>query len=206
VTPGGAAAAQEEVKRLAKDNAAALSKQDDAVDAAEKLLRKGTAESVDKAISDLDAADRALGSESLSNKALKERIKDAKGSALARRALIAIDARDMTRAASLVAEYAELKGEDDPAVVRLQKELNAKRNDPTFRNIDELSRASVARTTRSTSSSSRDAPVTSTATTEEPSTPTAKSSSTSPTTPSPRPTRSASARCCPTTPASGTAA
>lgn len=136
---GGSAAAQEEVKRLAKDNAAALSKQDDAVDAAEKLLRKGTAESVDKAISDLDAADRALGSESLSNKDLKERIKSAKGSALARRALIAIEARDMTRAASLVAEYAKLKGEDDPAVARLQKELNAKRNDPTFRNIDELS-------------------------------------------------------------------
>jgi len=32
-----------------------------------------------------------------------------------------------------------LKGEDDPAVLRLQKELAAKRNDPTFRNIDELS-------------------------------------------------------------------
>ena len=127
------------MKRLAKDNAATLSKQDDAIDAAEKLLRKGTAESVDKAISDLDAADRALGSESLSNKDLKERIKATKGSALARRALIAIDARDMTRATSLVADYAKLKGEDDPAVLRLQKELAAKRNDPTFRNIDELS-------------------------------------------------------------------
>ena len=136
---GSPAVAQEEVRRLAKDNAAALAKQDDAIDAAEKLLRKGTAESVDKAISDLDAADRALGSESLSNKALKERIKATKGSALARRALIAIDARDMTRATSLVTEYAKLKGEDDPAVLRLQKELAAKRNDPTFRNIDELS-------------------------------------------------------------------
>jgi general secretion pathway protein D len=136
---GGAAAAQEEVKRLAKDNAVALSKQDDAIDAAEKLLRKGTAESVDKAISDLDAADRALGAESLSNKDLKERIKAVKGSALARRALIAIEARDMTRATSLVADYAKLKGEDDPAVIRLQKELAAKRVNPTYRNIDELS-------------------------------------------------------------------
>lgn len=136
---GSASVAQEEVKRLAKDNAAALSKQDDAIDAAESLLRKGTAESVDKAISDLDAADRALGSESLSNKDLKERIKATKGSALARRALIAIEARDMTRAASLVAEYAKLKGEEDPAVLRLRKELAVKSNDPTFRNIDELS-------------------------------------------------------------------
>jgi general secretion pathway protein D len=136
---GGASAAQEEVKRLAKENSAALSKQDDAIDAAEKLLRKGTAESVDQAISDLDAADRALGGESLSNKDLKERIKATKGSALARRALIAIEARDMSRAASLVADYAKLKGEEDPAVLRLQKELASKRDNPTYRNIDELS-------------------------------------------------------------------
>ena len=136
---GSASAAQEEVKRLAKDNSIALSKQDDAIDAAEKLLRKGTAESVDKAISDLDAADRALGAESLSNKELKERIKATKGSALARRALIAIEARDMNRATTLVADYAKLKGEEDPAVLRLKKELASKRDNPTYRNIDELS-------------------------------------------------------------------
>jgi general secretion pathway protein D len=136
---GSASVAQDEVKRLAKDNAAALSKQDDAIDAAEKLLRKGTAESIDKALSDLDAVDRTLGAESLSNKDLKERIKATKGSALARRALIAIEARDMIRATALVADYAKLKGEEDPAVLRLQKELASKRNDPTFRNIDELS-------------------------------------------------------------------
>ena len=136
---GSASAAQDEVKRLAKENSAALAKQDDAIDAAEKLLRKGTAESVDKAISDLDAADRALGAESLSNKDLKERIKETKGSALARRALIAIEARDMNRATTLVADYAKLKGEQDPAVLRLQKELASKRDNPTYRNIDELS-------------------------------------------------------------------
>lgn len=136
---GSASAAQDEVKRLARENSAALAKQDDAIDAAEKLLRKGTAESVDKAISDLDAADRALGAESLSNKELKERIKETKGSALARRALIAIEARDMNRATTLVADYAKLKGEQDPAVLRLQKELASKRDNPTYRNIDELS-------------------------------------------------------------------
>ena len=136
---GSASVAQDEVKRLAKDNATALSKQDDAIAAAEKLLRKGTAESIDKALSDLDAVDRTLGAESLSNKNLKERIKATKGSALARRALIAIEARDMIRATALVADYAKLKGEEDPAVLRLQKELASKRNDPTFRNIDELS-------------------------------------------------------------------
>ena len=136
---GSASVAQDEVKRLAKDSATTLSKQQDAVAAAEKLLRRGTAESVDKALSDLDAVDRSLGAESLSNKDLKERIKATKGSALARRALIAIEARDMTRATALVADYAKLKGEDDPAVLRLQKELAVKRNNPTYRNIDELS-------------------------------------------------------------------
>ena len=136
---GSLSAPQDEVKRLVKDNAVAIAKQDDAIAAAEKLLRKGTAESVDKAISDLDAADRALGAESLSNKDLKGRIKATKGSALARRALLAIEARDMNRATSLVADYAKLKGEEDPAVLRLQKELASKRDNPTFRNIDELS-------------------------------------------------------------------
>jgi general secretion pathway protein D len=136
---GGSAAAQEEVKRLAQANAEALGKNADAVSAAESLIRKGTAEALDKAISDLDAADRALGSASISNGSLKERIKDAKGSALARRALIAIEARDMTKASSIIAQYAELKGKDDASVVRLQKEFASKRNDPTYRNIDELS-------------------------------------------------------------------
>jgi general secretion pathway protein D len=136
---GSTSAARDEVRRLAQENSVALSKQDDAIDAAEKLLRKGTAESVDQAISDLDAADRALGADSLTNKDLKERIKATKGSALARRALIAIEARDMTRATTLVADYAKLKGEEDPAVLRLKKELAAKRDNPTYRNIDELS-------------------------------------------------------------------
>ena len=45
----------------------------------------------------------------------------------------------MTRATNLVADYAKLKGEEDPAVLRLKKELASKRNNPTYRNIDELS-------------------------------------------------------------------
>ncbi len=136
---GGANAAQEEVKRLAKANADSLDKQGDVISSAERLIRQGTAESLDKALADLDAADRALGSASLSNGGLKERIKDAKGSALARRALVAIEARDMIKASSVIAQYADLKGKEDASVVRLQKEFASKRNDPTYRNIDELS-------------------------------------------------------------------
>ena len=136
---GGPSAAKEEVNRLARANSDSIGKQGDVVSSAESLIRQGTAESIDKALNDLDAADRALGSASLSNSGLKERIKSAKGSALARRALVAIEARDMIKATSVIAQYAELKGNDDASVIRLQKEFASKRNDPTYRNIDELS-------------------------------------------------------------------
>ena len=136
---GGASAAKEEVSRLAKANADSIGKQGDVVSSAESLIRQGTAESIDKALSDLDAADRNLGAPSLSNAGLKERIKEAKGSALARRALVAIEARDMVKATAVIAQYAELKGKDDASVIRLQKEFASKRTDPTYRNVDEMS-------------------------------------------------------------------
>lgn len=136
---GGAAAAQAEVKRLALENAGKLGGQAAVVSAAESQLRRGTAEAVDAALSSLDAAERALGPDSLTNKDLKARIKDAKGAGLARRTLLAIEARDMAKAALLVGQYASLKGKDDPSVIRLQKELASRAKDPTFRNIDELS-------------------------------------------------------------------
>jgi len=136
---GGPTAAKEEVNRLARANADSIGKQGDVVSSAESLIRQGTAESIDKALVDLDTADRNLGAASLSNSNLKERIKDAKGSALARRALVAIEARDMIKATAVIGQYAELKGKDDASVVRLQKEFASKRNDPTYRNVDELS-------------------------------------------------------------------
>jgi general secretion pathway protein D len=136
---GGPTAAKEEVNRLARANADSIGKQGDVVSSAESLIRQGTAESIDKALADLDTADRNLGAASLSNAGLKERIKDAKGSALARRALVAIEARDMIKATAVIGQYAELKGKDDASVVRLQKEFASKRNDPTYRNVDELS-------------------------------------------------------------------
>jgi len=136
---GGPSAAKAEVNRLARANSDSIGKQGDVVSSAESLIRQGTAESIDKALADLDAADRALGSASLSNARLKERIKDAKGSALARRALVAIEARDMIKATAVIAQYAELKGNDDARVIRLQKEFASKRNDPTYRNVDEIS-------------------------------------------------------------------
>jgi len=136
---GGPSAAKAEVNRLARANSDSIGKQGDVVSSAESLIRQGTAESIDKALADLDAADRALGAASLSNSGLKERIKEAKGSALARRALVAIEARDMIKATAVIAQYAELKGNDDARVIRLQKEFASKRNDPTYRNVDETS-------------------------------------------------------------------
>ena len=124
---------------MAQANTDSLRKQRDVISDAQSLIRKGTAESLDKALNDLDAADRALGSSSLSNGDLKDRIKEAKGSALARRALVAIEARDMVKAGALISQYSDLKGQGDASVVRLQKEFASKRNNPTYRNVDELS-------------------------------------------------------------------
>ena len=136
---GGPPAAKAEVNRLARANSDSIGKQGDVVSSAESLIRQGTAESIDKALSDLDTADRALGGASLSNAGLKERIRDAKASALARRALVAIEARDMLKATAVISQYAEFKGKDDAGVIRLQKEFASKRNDPTYRNVDENS-------------------------------------------------------------------
>ncbi len=136
---GGPSAAKAEVNRLARANSDSIGKQGDAVSSAESLIRQGTAESIDKALADLDAADRTLGGASLSNAGLKDRIKDAKGSALARRALVAIEARDMIKATAVIGQYAELKGNDDASVIRLQKEFASKRNNPTYRNVDDTS-------------------------------------------------------------------
>ncbi|MEN9653072.1 MAG: hypothetical protein RL303_792, partial [Verrucomicrobiota bacterium] len=136
---GGSGVAQEEVRRLAQANAAKLGKQTAAVADAESQIRRGTAESIDAALTDLDTIERSLGDDSITNKDLKVRIKNAKGAGLARRTLIAIEAREMSKAASLVAQYAALKGKDDPTVARLQKELTSRAKNPTYRNIDELS-------------------------------------------------------------------
>ena len=136
---GGSSAVRAEVKRMAQANTDSLRKQRDVISDAQSLIRKGSAESLDKALNDLDAADRALGNSSLSNGDLKDRIKDTKGSALARRALVAIEARDMVKASVLISQYSDLKGSGDASVVRLQKEFASKRNDPTYRNVDELS-------------------------------------------------------------------
>ena len=45
----------------------------------------------------------------------------------------------MIKATAVIAQYAELKGNDDARVIRLQKEFASKRNDPTYRNVDENS-------------------------------------------------------------------
>ena len=136
---GGPSGTKEEFNRVVRANSDTIGKQVDVVSSAESLIRQGTAESIDKALADLDAAERSLGADSLSNTKLKARIKEAKGSALARRTLVAIEARDMSKATLLISQYADLKGKDDASVIRLQKEFASKRNDPTYRNIDELS-------------------------------------------------------------------
>ncbi len=136
---GGDNVAREEVQRLATASATSLRKSEDALSAAESLIRKGDADSLDKASNEIDRITQELGPDSLVNKDLKARAKDDKGSAIARRALIAIEARDIPRAESLLRDYEKLKGSEDPSVVRLKKEYAAKRNNPSYRSVDEIS-------------------------------------------------------------------
>jgi general secretion pathway protein D len=136
---GASAAAREEVARLAGQNADKLRKCDEAISAAESLVRKGSADSLEKAIDKLDEADRDVGPLSISNKSLKDRIVEVKAAAIARRALIAIEDREMVKADSFVRDYAKIKGAEDPSTIRLQNELASKRANPAYRNIDEVS-------------------------------------------------------------------
>jgi general secretion pathway protein D len=136
---GGPSATKEEFNRMVRVNSDTIGKQADVITSAERLIRQGTADSIDAALSALDSAERSLGADSLSNAKLKSRIKEAKASALASRTLVAIEARDMNKATLLISQYADLKGKDDPSVLRLQREFASKRNNPSYRNIDELS-------------------------------------------------------------------
>jgi general secretion pathway protein D len=135
----GGSVANEEVRRLAKASAASLRKSEDALSAAESLIRKGEADSLDKAVLEIDRVTLELGADSLVNKDLKARAKEAMGSAIARRALIAIEARDIPKAESLIRDFEKLKGAEDPSVVRLKKEFATKRANPTYRGVDEIS-------------------------------------------------------------------
>lgn len=137
---GTDAVVREEARRLAGINADKLRKADDQISVAEGLIRKATPQSLDEALSVLERIekDKILPND-FSARPYQDKIKKLKGSALARRALLAMESREMTKADAYIRDYEKLFTLDDPSARRLRAEYNAKKDNPTYRNIDETS-------------------------------------------------------------------
>ena len=128
----------DELSRLRQITKTTFSNCEDAISKAQSLIRKGGAANLDEAISELERAEKILP-ENISSTTYKARIKEAKAGALARRALVAIEAREMSRADDKIREYEKLMGADDASARRLRAEFSAKKMNPTYQNVDDVS-------------------------------------------------------------------
>ncbi len=131
--------ARAEVDRLAKANSVRIDAAEELVDDAEKFIRNGE---FDKAASNLDKAKSGLPA-NIATDSLHQRIKEDQFNLLARRAMDAIEAREMSQADSYIREY-EAKnkkenGVNDSTAERLRSEFNSKKSDPLYQNVDDMS-------------------------------------------------------------------
>lgn len=127
--------ARAEVVRLAKVNAAAIDAASKQIDEAESSIRKGE---LDDANTLLDKASTSLP-RNIATEPVSKRIKAVRSSIISRRALMAMDAREMNKADSFVRDFERLNGADDASSRRLRAEFNAKKSDPAYRSVDEIS-------------------------------------------------------------------
>jgi len=127
--------ARAEVVRLAKVNAAAIDAASALIDEAESAVRKGD---LDDASALLDKASGNLP-RNIATKPVSDRIKSVRSSIISRRAFLAMDAREMNKADAFVREFERLNGADDASSRRLRAEFAAKKSDPAYRSVDEIS-------------------------------------------------------------------
>ena len=131
--------AREEVDRLAQANSARIDAAEDLVDAAEKLIRKGD---YDNATANLDKARAGLPI-NIATDSLVQRIDEDRMTILSRRAIAAIDAREMTKADAYIREYEErnkkANGNNSSTAQRLRAEYESKKSDPLYVGIEEMS-------------------------------------------------------------------
>jgi len=127
--------ARAEVVRLAKINAAAIDAASALINEAESSVRKGE---LDEATALLDKASANLP-RNIATKPASDRIKSVKSSIISRRAFLAMDAREMNKADAFVREFERLNGADDSSSRRLRAEFAAKKSDPAYRSVDEIS-------------------------------------------------------------------
>jgi len=127
--------ARAEVVRLAKINAAAIDAASALISEAEGSVRKGE---LDEATALLDKASANLP-RNIATKPVSDRIKSVKSSIISRRAFLAMDSREMNKADAFVREFERLNGADDASSRRLRAEFAAKKSDPAYRSVDEIS-------------------------------------------------------------------
>jgi general secretion pathway protein D len=130
--------AREEVVRLAKANQEKIKKGADLIDQAESLARKGSPAELDEAVKLLDEASKELPV-NIAAKPYRDRIKQVKGYIFSTRTFAAIDDREMNRADSHIRDYEKLFGADDPSAKKLRLEFNKKKQDPSYKSVDENS-------------------------------------------------------------------
>ena len=131
---GTDAIARAEIDRIAKLNDIKISASTALVVEAENLIRD---EDYDAAKEKLDKAKQGLPN-NIATAKLAARIKNDVAAIYSRRALVAIEAREMTKADGYIKDFENLKV-DEAAAVALRAEFNDKKSDPTYRNIDDLS-------------------------------------------------------------------
>jgi len=131
---GTDAIARAEIDRIAKLNDVKISASTALVVEAENLIRD---ENYDAAKEKLDKAKQGLPN-NIATAKLAARIKNDVAAIFSRRALVAIEAREMTKADGYIKDFENLKV-DEAAAVALRAEFNDKKSDPTYRNIDDLS-------------------------------------------------------------------
>lgn len=131
---GTDAIARAEIDRIAKLNDAKITSSTKLVVEAENLIRS---EDFDGAKEKLDKAKQGLPN-NIATSALALRIKKDVGAIYSRRALVAIEAREMSKADGYIKDFENLKI-DDSVAQALRAEYNDKKSDPTYRNVEELS-------------------------------------------------------------------
>ncbi|PHX68770.1 MAG: hypothetical protein CK519_03125, partial [Opitutia bacterium] len=131
---GTDAIARAEIDRIAKLNEVKISASTALVVEAENLIRD---EDYDAAKEKLDKAKQGLPN-NIATAKLAARIKNDVAAIYSRRALAALEAREMTKADGYIKDFKNLEV-DDAAAVALRAEYDARKADPTYQNIDDLS-------------------------------------------------------------------
>lgn len=131
---GTDAIARAEIDRIAKLNEVKISASTALVVEAENLIRD---EDYDAAKEKLDKAKQGLPN-NIATAKLAARIKNDVAAIYSRRALAALEAREMTKADGYIKDFKSLEV-DDAAAVALRAEYDARKADPTYQNIDDLS-------------------------------------------------------------------